>query len=321
MQKGFCPLTIEQRENVRKDFRSNDYLFRVLYRPLHIFSVAGLTPEDVWQESCLLVARLARIEKEEREIEISAIHDDLRERYRTIFPRLADMERMVLLVLYTVFLMLLDMHNSQEGHPHLNLVRLIKGYIIDMPGYNELFETCRKSEDQAEDAGYPIPLLDYMDYLVKSNLKSLKQPKSISPKVPKIKPSVNISFFTFSANGINPGHITLLYQHLMDIGWIPKDTPADDFQHLFSGKSCVCKITWTGGGKGNLRKLFHIMREQDLITIPGNNGLETVLESHFVDKNGNYLTGLNSSGNGAKKSLPIINECIRILQQTIDFDD
>lgn len=137
----------------------------------------------------------------------------------------------------------------------------------------------------------------------------------------KIQPSPNLCSMTFQANGITGGHVTLLYQKLMAIGWIPKDTPADDFQHLFSGKSCVCKITWTGGGKGNLRELFRIMREQQLITIPGNNGLESVLESHFVDKNGNYLTGLNSSGNGAKKSLPIINECIRILQQTIDFDE
>lgn len=153
---------------------------------------------------------------------------------------------------------------------------------------------------------------------------SMTQPvkKEKTQKVRKIKkPVVNVNFMTFKTNGITGGHVTLLYQKLMAIGWIPKDTPADDFQHLFSGKSCVCKITWTGGGKGNLRELFHIMREQDLITIPGNNGLETVLESHFVDKNGNYLTGLNSSGNGAKKSLPIINECIRILQQTIDFDE
>lgn len=137
----------------------------------------------------------------------------------------------------------------------------------------------------------------------------------------KSQPVGDRCFMTFQTNGITTGHVTLLYQKLMDCEWIPKNTPADDFQKLFSGKTCVCKITWIGGGKGNLRELFRIMREQQLITIPGNNGLEAVLESHFVDKNSNYLTGLNSSGNGAKKSLPIINECIRILQTSLDFDD
>lgn len=137
----------------------------------------------------------------------------------------------------------------------------------------------------------------------------------------KVQSVADQCFMTFQTNGITEGHVTLLYQKLMDVGWIPKHTPADDFQHLFSGKSCVCKVTWTGGGKGNLRELFRIMREQELITIPGNNGLEAVLESHFVDKNGNYLTGLNSSGNGANKSLPIIKECISLLQLSLDIDN
>lgn len=151
--------------------------------------------------------------------------------------------------------------------------------------------------------------------------KTAKDSQTIQEVRKRKKPIVNTSFMTFQTNGITKGHVTLLYQKLMDVGWIPKHTPADDFQHLFSGKSCVCKVTWTGGGKGNLRELFRIMREQELITIPGNNGLEAVLESHFVDKNGNYLTGLNSSGNGANKSLPIIKECISLLQLSLDIDD
>lgn len=155
--------------------------------------------------------------------------------------------------------------------------------------------------------------------LIQSDMDTLPSLPTATNKKPKPTPQKNRNYMTFSANGINSGHITLLYQHLMDIGWIPRSTPADEFQRLFTGKSCVCRITWTGGGKGNLRELFRIMREQQLITIPGNNGLETILEAHFVDEDGNYLTGLNSS-KPSKKSLPIINECIRLLQQSFDFD-
>lgn len=154
-----------------------------------------------------------------------------------------------------------------------------------------------------------------------SPINTLSFSKKTKCKYSRSTHPVDKAYITFATNGITTGHVTLLYKKLMDCGWIPKNTPADDFQKLFSGKSCVCKITWTGGGKGNLRELFRIMREQELITIPGNNGLETVLESHFVDEEGNYLTGLNSSGNGANKSLPIIGECIRILQTPFDFDN
>lgn len=137
----------------------------------------------------------------------------------------------------------------------------------------------------------------------------------------KVQPIADHCFMTFQCSaGVSDFHIAALQQDLVKQKWISKDTNPDDFNLLFSGKSCVCKIIWTGGGKGNLRELFHIMREQQLITIPGNNGLEKVLESHFVDKNGNYLSGLNSS-KPSKKTLPIIAECIRILQQSIDFND
>lgn len=318
MQKAFSPLSIEQRENVRKDFRSNDNLFRVLYRPLHKFSIEKLTPEDVWYEGCLLVTRLAAIDNLDREIELSAIHDDLHERYTGVLHKEKEIERMILLVLYTVFLMLLDVHDTQEGHPHLQLVRMLKGYIIDLPGYNELFEECKLAEDQAEANDRPIPIMDYMaDLSNKPQMPPVSKPKQTKPS--RSTPQINKKHITFSANGINSGHITLLYQHMMDIGWIPRSTSADEFLRLFSGKSCVCKITWIGGGVGNLKFLFQQFINQELISYPKGYSYETILEAHFVDENGHYLTGLNSS-KPSKKSLPIINECIRILQQSFDFD-
>lgn len=126
-------------------------------------------------------------------------------------------------------------------------------------------------------------------------------------------------FMTFLPNGFTSGHITLLYRELIYLGWIPGSTPADEFLHLFSGTSNACKIIWTGKSKGTLRHLFYQMRVQQLITIPGNSGLETVLEHHFIDKNGNYLTGLNSSKPGTRV-LPAIYACIRLLQTEVDID-
>lgn len=133
------------------------------------------------------------------------------------------------------------------------------------------------------------------------------------PNRKRKKPVVNTSFMTFQLNGITTGHITLLYQHLMDIKWITKDTSPDEFQQLFCGKVCVCKIRWIGGGIDNLYELFKQIKDQELITIPGNCGLEAVLSNHFVDKDDNSLV-VQYSGHPSKKALPKILECIKKLQ-------
>ena len=152
------------------------------------------------------------------------------------------------------------------------------------------------------------------------DMKQFSTPVPKPKRTPKAAPQVDKNYMTFAMNGINSGHITLLYQHLMDINWIDKSTQPNDFQRLFSAKNCVCKITWTGGGKGNLKFLFQKMLEQKKISIPGNFGLVPILEAHFVDKEGIYLTELNK-GKVSKKALPIIKECIDILNTPVRVDD
>lgn len=128
-------------------------------------------------------------------------------------------------------------------------------------------------------------------------------------------------FITFQKGAmLSDYHIAALQQYLVEQGWIADSTNPDDFVALFSGKSCMCNITWVGGGVGNLYELFRQIKIHNLITIPGGHGLATVLQKHFVNQAGQYLTGLNS-GACAKGNLPIIAKCIRILQQSLDFID
>lgn len=128
-------------------------------------------------------------------------------------------------------------------------------------------------------------------------------------------------FITFQKGAmLSDYHIAALQQYLAEQGWIAASTNPDDFVALFSGKSCICNITWVGGGVGNLYELFRQIKTHNLIAIPGGHGLATVLQKHFVNQAGQYLTGLNS-GACAKGNLPIIAECIRILQQSLDILD
>ena len=128
------------------------------------------------------------------------------------------------------------------------------------------------------------------------------------------------TYITFTMSGITVGHIDMLRRKLIQVDWIAKDTLPDDFYKLFSGKTNSIKITWTGiVGKGMLRFLFAKMVEQRFIIVPDSHSIDTILENHFIDTDGNYLSGLNSSKESIKH-LPVVKECLDILQLEADTD-
>lgn len=144
-----------------------------------------------------------------------------------------------------------------------------------------------------------------------------REPKARKPKEPVQQDRTHI---TFTMSDITIGHVDMLRQKLIQVGWIAKDTLPDNFYKLFSGKTNTTKIIWTGiVGKGMLRFLFAKMVEQRFIIVPDSHSIDTILENHFIDTDGNYLSGLNSSKESIKH-LPVIKECLDILQLEADTD-
>lgn len=137
---------------------------------------------------------------------------------------------------------------------------------------------------------------------------------------PKKEVQLTKNYMTFCMADINVGHVNLLRQKLIEFGWIPKDTQPDAFSNLFSGMPNNTKIVWTGKvGKGTLAYLFKKMEEQQKITVPQSYNINPILEAHFVDKNGKYLTGLHK-GKDALRHLPNIQKCLDVLYLDVDFD-
>lgn len=137
--------------------------------------------------------------------------------------------------------------------------------------------------------------------------------KSASPK-----PSVaKRELMTFRKNGITEAHLKVLCFQLVSEGWIEGQEP--DFLALFSGEPDACTLVWRGAfGKGTLRGLFRQMAAQGLIIVPDGFSLDHILEGHFTDTQGHFLTGLNSSGEEpAPKALPFLHRCLQLL--TTDF--
>lgn len=114
-------------------------------------------------------------------------------------------------------------------------------------------------------------------------------------------------------NSVLKEHLKLLFLKLTNEGWI--DGNDVDFIALFSGKrDSDCVVTWKGKyGKGTLVELFKSLCDNGLIQIPKGFTLSSILEGHFQDASGNWLKGLDKGNGPNNKALPVIDECVRIL--------
>ena len=100
---------------------------------------------------------------------------------------------------------------------------------------------------------------------------------------------------TFIKKGILDSQLAIVQNEIYKSGWLVHDRP-DDFCALFSGKQNSVKVVWRKGvGKGNLCALFDMMLKGRYIECPAGHTYQKMLKSHFVDEDGNYLTGLNST--------------------------
>lgn len=129
--------------------------------------------------------------------------------------------------------------------------------------------------------------------------------------------TVKRELMTFRKNGLTEAHLKVLNFQLVSEGWIEGQEP--DFLALFGGEPDACTLVWRGAfGKGTLRGLFRQMAAQGLIIVPDGFSLDHILEGHFTDTQGHFLSGLNSSGEEpAPKALPFLHRCLQLL--TTDF--
>ena len=152
---------------------------------------------------------------------------------------------------------------------------------------------------------------DAEEAVVVGEEKEVKKPKRNA--VSKIeKPRETMTFGRKS--GVTEGHIVLLYQKLVKEKWI--EGVDADFKALFTGKRDEeCQLVWKGlYGKGTLVELFKQLVNEGLIVVSAGYTLSSILEGHFKDTEGNWLTGLDKGNSANAKALPVINECVKLLK-------
>ena len=160
-----------------------------------------------------------------------------------------------------------------------------------------------------EDGGIGIQIVNG------STPKVANPKKGCGKKVSDEKPEKPRETMTFKRkSGVTDGHLTLLYQKLVKEGWI--DGNEADFRALFSSKRDEdCALTWKGTyGKGTLVEMFKQFVGASLITVPDGFTIPAILEGHFKDASGKWLTGLDKGNAANDKALPVINECVKLLK-------
>lgn len=141
---------------------------------------------------------------------------------------------------------------------------------------------------------------------------------------PELQHGVEYPVFS-KGSGVTDDHIKALYRLLTARGWISTQTKEADFQRLFSGQSNDCEIIWTSQDKlGNnnptslgisaLYALFKNMFDEDLITTSSKTQkVGPILESHFVDIEGHFLTNVSNVSKTSAKA----NDYIKLIINTM----
>lgn len=150
-----------------------------------------------------------------------------------------------------------------------------------------------------------------------SKINGTKKGKGNSSSTTTQKPELQhgVEYPVFSkGSGVTDDHIIALYRLLTARGWISTQTKEVDFLRLFSGKNNDCEIIWTGQDKlgdnksiklgvSALYVLFKDMYDESRITTSSKaQKVGPILEMHFVDTDGHFLTNVSNVSKTSEKA-------------------
>ena len=149
---------------------------------------------------------------------------------------------------------------------------------------------------------------------------------------PELQHGVEYSVFS-KGSGVTDDHIKALYRMLTARGWISTQTSMTEFLRLFNGQANNCEIIWTGQDKlgdneptvlgvSALYVLFKNMYDTKLITTSSKaQKVGPILESHFVDTEGHFLTNVSNVKTTSAKANEIIKQILKMMQTRPSSED
>jgi len=210
-------------------------------------------------------------------------------------------------------LVIIAHYNSRRA---AELLRMLQKEWKDIKRWKILFESTSESVINT----FEETLFNGFDDLLAEWEPSVVEKKDKAPVKAKKGKEFEPELITFTKLKTAEYNMVALYQSLIKMKWIEDGNP-DDFTALFSGRISDSKVVWSGKvGKDNLYALFDMMVTNQFIKVPDGHSMQRIVESHFVDKSGNYVVGINS-GKPSQKALQMIEELRKILLAQQTFED
>lgn len=158
--------------------------------------------------------------------------------------------------------------------------------------------------------------------------------KALADSETKPEKQHGVEYPVFSKGlGVTEDHIKALYRLLTARGWISTQTKMVDFLRLFNGKNNDCEVIWTGQdrlghnettplGLSALYVLFKSMADEKLI-ITGSKveRVGPILESHFVDVKGHFVTKISNISTTSQKASAYIVQILVTMRMRPDSED
>lgn len=162
--------------------------------------------------------------------------------------------------------------------------------------------------------------------------KGKEKPSKDAEAKPERQHGVEYPVFS-KGSGVTDNHIKALYRFLTARGWISTQTNEVDFMRLFNGEDNDCEIIWTGQDKlgsnettplgvSALYVLFKKMADEKLITTGSKSErVGPILESHFVDDNGHFLTSVSNVSTTSQKATTYIEQILKTMRMRPASED
>lgn len=199
---------------------------------------------------------------------------------------------------------------------------LIRNTGIQVAGDLVMKKEVQYEVNNVEDGGIGIQINHYDKVAAKSSSQHSGRKSEGSGKSQKPLPKMR-ELMTFQKKDIVDGHVSLLFNQLREAKWI-EGTDAD-FMLLFSGKRKDFSLKWVGTmgksfmGKSTLEYLFKCLVEAEHgISVPEGYTLSNIIEGHFKDREGNWITGLGKGDAPNKKAIALVDEWVKLLQMSLE---
>ena len=120
---------------------------------------------------------------------------------------------------------------------------------------------------------------------------------------------------------VTEDNLAAFFQYLQKQNWIEGNKA--DFMALFSGRfDKRCELIWKGKyGKGTLVELFKRLKKDGTVVVPKGFTLSRILEGHFKDSDGKFLTCLDHGNGFNPKADGEMQWCVTLMNTTDEDEE